>query len=169
MRIHRTLSFSHEEQQILARAALSIHIAFDVPDRSDTRAWKNYKGRHLTAAAKVGRDKLTPEQVHGAWEAAQELAAVLEAESKREYWEYALSAYALSAERAADPPTEEMPRASTQVMGLVAPGTDICGMLAETRSGQLREVQAAVVLLQAAVTRVGPPEPTESDESWEDV
>jgi hypothetical protein len=164
VRIHRTLSLSHEEQRIIARAALSIRIAFgDYPDRTDRERWKAYEGRHLLAAANLGRDKLTPEQVHGAWDATVTLVAVLENQSRREYWETELLA-----EETADPPKQNVIKEGG-VIGLVAPGTDVCGMLAETRMGQLREAQAALPILECAVNHLGPAEPTEIDEDRYDV
>lgn len=140
MRIQKTLTFDREERRVLEAVALSVPIAFGDPPDAD-KGWRAWPGRHLRVVAKAGAP-LTPEQLAGALEAAQTLRCVLEEQSNRAYWEEALKP------SPAGKPTAVLDR---EPVGLIAPGTDIAGVLAETRTDQRRQLNEALPILERAV------------------
>lgn len=168
MRIHRSISFSHEEQQIIQRAALSVRIAFgDYPRKDDPnfkKDWNAYGGRSLLACAHAANDPLSAKQIEEAVTAIDTLVITLALATTREYWERQLTPKKRRYNVETDTVTSAEP-----VAGLVAPGTDIAGMLAETRMAQYREALAAQVLINEAARLVGPPEKTEIQEDREGI
>jgi hypothetical protein len=160
MRTHTIalVEFDSVEFQMLNRVEPSIRIAFpDVYDRDK----RDRGGRWLLGVAKT-KQQWDAKAIHGAWDACVTLVAVLEAQSDRAYWERELlpPRAAEGAPAPSGPVLENL--AQTGAIGLVAPGTDVCGMLAESRGAQLREARDALAVLEAARDAVGPlPDPSE--------
>lgn len=164
------VEFDSMEFQMLQRVEPSIRIGFPT-DRIDQArllaerlpsavhrgaiktAQQQWEGRWLKQICTT-KQEWDAKAIHGAWDAAITLEAVLEAESDRAHWERVLIA----------PKPETRDHVALRArqdkaaggVGLVAPGTDVCGMLAETRGAQLRDLRNALPILEAARNAVGP-------------
>lgn len=168
------IHFDTLEFQMLRRVEPSIRIAFptdaieqavrDDDKRAEKELKRDWEGRWLNGVCSR-RQEWEAAAIHGAWNALVTLEAVLEAQSDRAYWERELipqeAATFAAAQRMERRPITPAVReraeriASGAVAGLVAPGTDVCGMLAETRGAQLREAREALPILEMARRLVG--------------
>lgn len=127
-----TLSFERHEREVLKRANLAIRIAFPDDDRDEHG---KYRARNLLEAARG--QKLEPEALRDAHSCMWKLTKQLQRESSRTYWEEQLT------------PQDDVQ--SISGVPLIAPGTDIVGMLTETRGTMLQDCNEALHLLGQAV------------------
>lgn len=153
------IHFDTLEFQTLRRVEPSVRIAFptdaieqavrDDDKRAEKELKRDWEGRWLNGVCSR-RQEWEAAAIHGAWNALVTLEAVLEAQSDRAYWERELTP-----PQAASPIAVMKATPDRVAIGLIAPGTDVCGMLAETRGAQLREAREALPILEMARRLVG--------------
>jgi hypothetical protein len=164
------VEFDSQEWYTLKRVEPAIRIGFpteeveqmalDGKDKKIINAWwARWPARKLQQVCKT-RQEWDPAAIWEAWEALVDLEAVLEEQSTRDYWERTLKPSEPASVGKPVPAADLAKSYEGGAVGLIAPGTDVCGMLAETRGAQLREVREALPILEAARAHVGPkPEP----------
>jgi hypothetical protein len=162
VRVIRLVQFDAMEFNTLKRVEPSVRIAFPQDDIASARkqegvrgpktkkAQQEWEGRWLAGICSR-REEWDANAIWAAWDAAVTLEAVLEAQADRDYWVRELK-----------PDYERRVEQGAAVVGLIAPGTDACGILAEARQVQLRELREAMPIIEDARTAVGlRPEPYE--------
>ncbi len=172
MRTYTTLRF--EDQEWFTPC---IQVAFPALVRGDEAVKGSHRqgvrGRHLWGVCSRRGERFSAEFIHEAWSEAIDLEAVPTAESDRAYWDRELAAPSdevVIVGRPGKGKTRAAVEAASEVIGrqavgLIAPGTDTAGVLAEIRAGMLRDVREAIPVLTAAKQAVGPlPDPDEKDE-----
>jgi len=167
MRTYLTLSFDQDvERHTLERIKPCIQVAFPALVRGDEAVKGSHRrgvrGRHLWGVCSRPGERFSADFIHEAWSEAIDLEAALMAESDRAYWDRELAAPEHPGQ-----PTINLTAEYTipgGAVGLIAPGTDMAAMLAETRGAMLRDVREAIPVLEAAKRAVGPlPDPDEED------
>lgn len=164
MRLFNQLQFDHEERHVLRRVHPCVLIAFP-----DARVWPKQQGRkqrgsgtELLAVCSRSSDRFSSEFIHAAWDQAVTLSAVLQQQSHREYWERELAPKQMAMPVALANKIGVAPKTGAGV-SLIAPDTDVCGMLAEIRARMYKDTLDAVDLLARAVKAVGPLPEREED------
>lgn len=163
MRTYKTLSFDGDvERSTLKRIRPSLQIAFPALLEADQKLKRGVFGRHLDAVCARPDQRYEAEWIHAAWEEAITLEATLDAQSDRRFWDRELAPKGRAARQAAEEASAA--REVSGTVGLIAPGTDMAAVLAETRGEQLREVREAIKLLADAKRVVGPIPTDDEDE-----